>query len=315
MSYVVIQPGDTLDAIAERYGIRVETLKELNPSLKDRFEPGMRLVLTKPSLRVSVQAQTTSSHTASFAKSTEASVAQTASKAHDNQTPNKDTSPHGRQEPVLQGILPHVFHRPYLFSDPLESTDASDVASDQDAQAAVEKDTQPPGAPEHVTADFTEQATPSRNVVMHHRRPAQALDLEYIRLISAQAFIYPQGSPAHSAYHAPSQPVKTSNVSNAFQTEPRSVPKPPGPMPFAMPPLGYPLGMVPMVFYPPRTVEMNHFAPYHPATDRSEPPKTVNEKSQADQPPQTKTPPTQPSQRPKQQHAVLQIDQWMTETM
>lgn len=315
MSYVVIQPGDTLDAIAERYGIRVETLKELNPSLKDRFEPGMRLVLTKPSLRVSVQAQTTSSHTASDAKSTEASVAQTSSEAHVSLGSKKETSPHMRQEPVLQGILPHVFHRPYLFSDPLESTDTSDVASDQDAQAAVEKDTQLPGAPETVTAHFSEPTSSSRNVAMHHPRPAHALDLEYIRLISAQAFIYPQGSPAHSAYHAPSQPVKTSAVSNAFQTESRSVPKPSAPMPFAMPPLGYPLGMVPMVFYPPRTVEINHFAPYHPVPRPAEPPKTVNQKSQADQPPQTEAPPTQPSQRPKQQHAVLQIDQWMTETM
>lgn len=322
MAYVVIQPGDTLESIAERYGIEVEALKELNPSLKDRFEPGMRLVLAKPSLRVTVQAQTTSSHTASDAKSTEASVLQASGEAPVDRVSEEETPPHARQEPVLQGILPHVFHRPYLFSDPLESTGASDVASDQEVQEAIEKDTQPPAAPEHGTAHLTEQTTPSTNIAKEHRRPAHALDLEYIRLISAQAFIYPQGSPtyrAYHAYHAPSQPVKASTVANVFPSESRSVPMLPGLMPLAAVPWGYPFGMAPMVFYPPRTVEMNHFAPSHPATRPSDAPKNANQKSQADEPPQTEASPTQPShqpsERPKQQHAVLQIDQWMLETM
>jgi len=38
-----IRPGDTLSEIADRYGVRVSTLKRLNPSLHGKLQPGKKL--------------------------------------------------------------------------------------------------------------------------------------------------------------------------------------------------------------------------------------------------------------------------------
>jgi hypothetical protein len=38
-----IRQGDTLSEIADRYGVRVSTLKRLNPSLRGKLQPGKKL--------------------------------------------------------------------------------------------------------------------------------------------------------------------------------------------------------------------------------------------------------------------------------
>jgi len=38
-----IRSGDTLSEIAERYGVRVSTLKKLNPGLSNTLRPGKKL--------------------------------------------------------------------------------------------------------------------------------------------------------------------------------------------------------------------------------------------------------------------------------
>lgn len=117
MSYVVIQPGDTLAAIAERYGVTIETLKGLNPSLDERFEPGMRLILGKPVLRVSVETK----KTGATVTSNEPVAAKKAVDKRADAMPDTEKSSAINKTSFLPGMLPHVFHRPYLFPDSKET--------------------------------------------------------------------------------------------------------------------------------------------------------------------------------------------------
>ncbi|PTQ57833.1 MAG: hypothetical protein BSOLF_0695 [Candidatus Carbobacillus altaicus] len=126
MSYVVIQPGDTLAAIAERYGVTIETLKGLNPSLDERFEPGMRLILGKPVLRVSVETK----KTGATVTSNEPVAAEKAVDKRADTMPDTEKSSAINKTSFLPGMLPHVFHRPYLFPDSKETPLALEKSSE-----------------------------------------------------------------------------------------------------------------------------------------------------------------------------------------